>query len=184
MKSNLIMFGDSHLGRCGRRQISSLESALSGRYDVYNCAADGLNSDDLVNKAAYLAGLKPDVVIISDGTNDCDLSKHVELDRYRANLVKIIDNFAGSQVILLPPIPMDESRLSAEDGKALSNDSLKEYHDAALDVSAQKQIAAIDSWAVYDRLRKNKQDYHEADGLHLNQEGYNVLFDEIAGAIA
>jgi hypothetical protein len=46
----LVLFGDSLFGRCNKDLIDQLEATLSESYDIYNCAAGGWDSDDVLKK--------------------------------------------------------------------------------------------------------------------------------------
>jgi lysophospholipase L1-like esterase len=178
----LVLFGDSHLGKIGRSRIISLEAKLDGEYDVYNCSAGGWNSQDLVSKSEYIAGLKPDITVFSDGTNDIDPPKDVELSVFRQNIKKLLDNFQDSRLVFIPPIPMNEALLTDED-KHLTNQELKTYYEAAKQVIADKGAELVDSWGIFGPLLDRSEAYHEPDGIHLNDHGYELLLSGISEAI-
>ncbi len=94
----LVLFGDSLFGRFGKHLIVKLESVLQD-CDVYNCAAGGWDSNDCVAKAPYIGELKPDVMVISLGTNDACPWKQVDLETFKANIPKVFEEFTDSRII-------------------------------------------------------------------------------------
>lgn len=179
MTKKLILFGDSHMGHVGRNLITDLEKRLGNESDIYNCAAGGWTSQDMVKKADYISQLKPDTIIISDGTNDTNPARYVDPESYKQNIEALINVFSGSKIIFVPAIPMNEKLLSRKDGEELSNEKLHKYHDDLTNTCAENNIQYIDAWQLFSPLLKRGDNYHDADGLHLNDHGYDILFNEI-----
>lgn len=178
----LILFGDSLFGRVGKHLIVQLESKLENQFDVYNCAAGGWDSNDLVKKSEYIAGLKPDVTIISVGTNDVCSWKRVELDSFKQNTENLVAAFQDTQLIFFLPPPVHEPSRPAE--KQIPNSDVKQYHDTIKIICEQHNLSYIDSWKVFMPLQDRDESYHIGDGVHLNDHGYQVLFDSIAEILA
>jgi lysophospholipase L1-like esterase len=78
---NIVLFGDSFLGRWGKKYIDKLEALVSGSI-VYNCAAGGLDTADGLVRACYIAGLKPDYAVLSFGANDAVGTRRSDLRVY------------------------------------------------------------------------------------------------------
>lgn len=53
---SIVLFGDSLLGRFGKALIGKLEEAVKD-ITVYNCAAGGLNTEDGIRRADFIAKL-------------------------------------------------------------------------------------------------------------------------------
>ena len=171
MKS-LILFGDSHLGRFSRRWMKMVEENVKDTI-VCNCAAGGLYAFDCINQAYLLSKLKPDYVVISLGGNDASRPKQITPKSFEESMNKIVDTFKGSKVILFP-CPTERESKSGD---------LKPYNEVLKKISKNKKIGIIDSEKVYGDLLKKNQNYHEEDGIHFNDLGYETLTKEIINKI-
>src|SRR5947207_3307041 len=153
----IVLFGDSLFKNMSKHLIQKLEEKIPGS-DVYNCAVGGWDSNDCVEKAPYIARLKPDVVAISLGTNDASSWKLVDLEAFKQNVPNIIDTFAGSKFIYFLPPPSDESRhLPA---KIRKNETTKQYYDAAEEICEQKGVMTINSWDIFKPMLDRGEVYH------------------------
>ncbi len=181
MTKKLVLFGDSLFGEVRKTETLMLEEKLGGVYDVYNCATGGWSTNDLVKKAPYISGLKPNIVIISAGTNDSAPWKRVDLEKFKANLPLIAEQFSESRVIFFPPPPVTEVVL--EDNKIMSNEDVKLYNDAVVAFCKSASVDYIDSWSFFMKLKDNNQGYHVDDGIHFTREGYDLLFSGLSEVI-
>ena len=92
---SVVLFGDSLLGRFGKGLMDKLEEEV-GNTIVYNCAAGGLNTEDGIKRADFIAKLKPDFVTFSFGANDCmPWKKQVPEKDFEKNYDAIIKEFSG-----------------------------------------------------------------------------------------
>jgi lysophospholipase L1-like esterase len=178
----LVLFGDSLLAEVGKDRIAMFEETLPG-YDVYNCAAGGWNTNDCLKKAPYIARLKPDVVVISLGTNDSASWKQVPLEVFADNIPKIAAAFKSSKVIYFLPPPVNEASTEAS-GMPRSNEALKQYHDVAKHICQEQAIAYIDSFRIFMPLLDAEKDYHLDDGVHLTDTAYQTIAAELAKIIS
>lgn len=173
----LILFGDSLFGRFGKDRILILESKLND-YDVYNCAAGGWNSHDCVKKAPYISKLKPDVLVLSVGTNDAAPWKEVDIKDFAENLPIIFNSFSAAKIIFLLQPPVNEDK-TPDKFNSLTKSISKKYHDSAKQICEEHNIAFIDSWDLFMPLQEQKIDYHDEDGVHLNDLAYDMISTEI-----
>jgi lysophospholipase L1-like esterase len=173
----VVLFGDSLFAQLSKRQVQELEAAIPGS-DVYNCAVGGWDSNGCVAKGPYIAQLKPDVLIISLGTNDASSWKPVELEKFKENVNKVIDIFEGSKFIYFLPPPSDESKHSPD--KVRKNETTKQYHDAAKKICEEKGALTIDSWNIFKPMLDKGETYHVEDGTHLEDNAYDIIIAEIA----
>ena len=181
MSKKLVLFGDSLFGEVRKTETLMFEEKLGGEYDIYNCATGGWSTNDLVKKSSYISGLKPDIVIISAGTNDSAPWKRVDLEKFKSNLPLIAEQFSESRVIFFPPPPVTEVVL--EDNKIMSNADVKLYNDAVVEFCQEASIDYIDSWSFFMNLKDNNKGYHADDGIHFTREGYESLFGELSKVI-
>lgn len=164
----LILFGDSLFGRCGKNFMNQLESVLDEEYDVYNCAAGGSNSNDVLDMSEFISTLRADVFVISVGMIDLTLGKQVALADFASNVTKIIDIFDNTKIIFLLPPPVNESR---QDKIVRTNSEITRYSEALIEVCQDTGVDYIDLG--------NDADYHIEDGVHLNKAGYTKIFQLI-----
>lgn len=173
----IILFGDSLFAQFGKHRIQKLEQAVPDS-DVYNCAAGGWDSNDCVKKAPYIASLKPDVIVLSLGTNDASSWKLVALEVFKQNVPKILDQFAGSKIIYFLPPPSDETKHDSD--RVRKNETTKQYYDAAKNICDQKGASTINSWDIFKPMLDRGEVYHVDDGTHLEENAYDIIISEIA----
>ena len=180
MKS-VVLFGDSHLGHFGWRWMSKLETELKN-FIVYNCAAGGLNTRDGMKQAPFISKLKPDYVILSFGGNDAATWKDgVPIKEFEFNYSQITERFRDSKIILFLPPPAND--LKDAKGTRRYNESLSEYNELIREISKKRETGLIDSEKIYGKLLDRGKNYHEEDGVHLNDAGYKILIKELVKQI-
>ncbi|MDB5169181.1 MAG: hypothetical protein JWO41_537 [Candidatus Saccharibacteria bacterium] len=178
----LILLGDSLFGQAGKHRIEMLELALNNNYDIYNCAAGGWDTNDIVKKSAYLAGLKPDVMVLSVGTNDIASWHHVSLQQFEDNLLRILEIWKDSKVIFFLPPPLNEAAQEAP--KIRRNSDLKQYQQVAVQICKERGVTYINSWDIFGPLLDAGDSYHIDDGVHLSDDGYSITWSEVAKVLA
>lgn len=180
---NLVLFGDSLFANISKHRQIWLEEKLPS-YNVYNCAAGGWDSNDCVLKGPYLSTLKPDVLMLSLGTNDACPWKQVDLRTFRQNLIRIFSLFPDSKLIYFLPPPINEEILSKDSKRhVLNNVIMKQYHDAAKKVCLQHTISYLDSWSSIKPILDKQDNFHTEDGIHITDEGYNLLLSLLADLV-
>lgn len=179
---SIVLFGDSLLGRFGKALIDKLEVVVKD-ITVYNCAAGGLNTQDGIRRADFIAKLKPDFVIFSFGANDCaPWKKQVPEKDFEKNYDSIIKSFSGSKMIVFPCPPANDPKDT--EGTKQFNEILSRYNKIVYSVAKNNGVMLIDSEKVYNALLTSGNDYHEEDGLHLNDNGYAVFIKEVSALIS
>lgn len=173
----IVLFGDSLFAQMSKYHVSKIEEQIPGS-DVYNCAVGGWDSNDCLKKAFYIAQLKPEVVAISLGTNDASPWKLVDLEIFKQNIPKIIDIFAPSKFIYFLPPPSDETKQPPD--KKRTNETLKQYYDAAKGICDEKGTLTINSWDIFKPMLDRGEVYHVEDGTHLKENAYDIIIAEIA----
>lgn len=176
----LVLFGDSLLANFNKPFSGKLEQVTN--CEVYNCATCGWDTSDGVQKAPYISNLKPDVVVFSFGTNDSSPWRQLPITTVTENLSKIFVNFRGSEMIFLLPPPINEDR--QEPNKQRLNTTIEQYANAIKVSVEQENIKYIDSWKVFRDILDSKQDYHEEDGIHFNDLGYETVINAVARLLA
>lgn len=167
--------------RFGKERIQKLESKVP-QCDIYNCATGGWDSNDCAVKAPYIASLKPDAVIISVGTNDAAPWKQVPIETFEKNLNSILDSFKNSKIVFFPPPPVNEHKQKGEQRR--TNELMQKYFDTVKEACSKRSVAYIDSWAIFNPLLEEGQDYHVDDGVHFNDEGNDLLTDYLVKVLS
>lgn len=179
-KRTIVLFGDSLLGRFGKSLIDSLE-AKTGHTIVLNCAAGGWTSEDGQKKATIVSKLEPDYIILSFGANDAaPWKKQVTLDDFKRNIDSILNTFSQSKIIvfLCPPAGMDDKTPNTEFNILLQKFNLVFKQEA---LHTRAQIVELNT--IEGKLLRNGNDYHLGDGIHLNEEGYEIFIEEVSKLI-
>ena len=174
---NIVLFGDSLFGRFNKNLLDQLESHIPSS-TVYNCAAGGLNSIDSVRRVDYIAQLQPDYVFVSLGANDCaPWKEQVPLDEFAANIEKIIQAFNKSKVIMLlcPAVHLESKEQTDE-----FNELLSRYNAKIKELCDNNAASYVDVDALLKPLTEQSIDFHAEDGMHLNQDGYDLVINDLA----
>jgi lysophospholipase L1-like esterase len=172
---NLVLFGDSMLGCFGTNLIKKLESSVDDLH-VHNCAVGGATTEDGLRKVKYIASLKPDIVLLSFGINDIFQTKKLP-NEFLNNLIKIISTFKGARIIIwLTPKAND---INDVEGTIKFNSDILRYHDEIRKYCQLNKIESIDSLNHYKIEVGKKDQYHEDDGIHLTDDGYEPLVSSL-----
>lgn len=180
MKRKLILFGDSMLANLGTNQIEQIEDRVKD-VEVYNCAVGGATTKHGIDKAKYISKLKPDIVLLSFGTND--IFKHkLKVDDYLNNLKNIVSFFPETRVVIwLTPKAND---INDVEGSLDFNNHIGKYNEAVIKYCMDNKKDYIDSFSEYDIVVGKKDAFHEDDGIHLTDEGYDLFINSLTKLIA
>ncbi|PIA13162.1 SGNH hydrolase, partial [Coemansia reversa NRRL 1564] len=146
----------------------------------------------------------PRLVTILFGSNDAQyfgLKCHVPLDEFKTNIIDIVNIFKSpesefyspdTKIILITPPPVGDKLYAlkfALDGKTVDrrNETSKPYAEAVREVAKELSVPCVDLWTAIQIEVNAKQsngiqsefDGYEdylSDGLHLNNNGNNMLF--------
>ncbi|KAM0860560.1 hypothetical protein ACQ4PT_046485 [Festuca glaucescens] len=139
------------------------------------------------------SAVQPSLVIVYLGGNDSiaphpsGLGPHVPLEEYIDNMRKIAEHLKSlsdkTRVIFLSCPPLNEELLRKSTSTALSeivrtNETCRLYSEACISVSKEMDIKVVD---LYNAIQK-RDDWATAcftDGLHLSEEGSNIVVEEI-----
>ncbi|MFJ9391840.1 SGNH/GDSL hydrolase family protein [Nocardioides sp. NPDC101246] len=164
---SVVLYGDSMLARFTKPRIDALEKRLD-RATVHNCAAGGWTSDDCARRASVTARLRPDVLVLSLGMNDCAPWKLVPQDRFEANVRTVLEHFEGSRIVgFLPPPVVEQERPGLG---TRTNEVLDRYRDSLRDL-----VGASACLETGDLLCGTPDGTLEPDGVHLTSVSYDAL---------
>ncbi len=174
---NIVLFGDSHLGRFGEKLIGQLESLVEGA-TAYNCSAGGFTSSDGVKRVDFIAKLKPELVIFTFGGNDVTPWKQiVSKDIYLRNMRKIFEAFPESAKLMLlsPDVAVADPEQTRE-----YNSLLHEYQTDLRPICQELGVDVVEASQVLASLNG---DIHVEDGVHMNDQAYAKVIEALAQAI-
>jgi len=160
------------------RLEADLESALKGTdFDVVGHGLSGEMAQGAADRMKHeVEETKPDLVIWQVGTNDA--LRHVALDKFKTCLSKTLAWFKEQHldVILINP----------QYGDVLVKDAYYEEVVAAIaEIARDAQVLLVDRFDAMRKLQRERGDgfYLSADNLHMNDEGYRCLAEQLATAI-
>ncbi|MEP3837809.1 MAG: GDSL-type esterase/lipase family protein [Algibacter sp.] len=164
---------------------------------VVNAGIGGNTTKDLLKRIDkdVLAG-NPGLVILMVGTNDMlNSKKMMDYNNYRANLNILIQKIksAGSELVLMNPIPADSEYLFERHDKSLFTESPNEKLDKAGNIVAslakENNVHFYDLNAKFkalnlpqhnqDLLIKNEKNSGKKDGVHPTALGYRFIAQNV-----
>ncbi|KAK9324082.1 SGNH hydrolase-type esterase domain-containing protein [Lipomyces orientalis] len=182
---------------------AALSNYYGRRADVLNRGLAGYNSvwmrsqlDRVILELKQYDDNVPLLFVLWLGTNDSCLEfteHHVPVDEFVTNVQTYVNeikrNFAYARILLVSPAPISKAGLAASTTRTKGADrtqaATKEYVDALLRYSDEANVvrkvdffSAILDAAGYDSKDADlKIKRFTVDGLHLNGNGYRVLFN-------
>lgn len=146
---------------------------------VVNSGVSGNTTDDILDDMENrVYQYNPSKVFLLIGTND--LQKGKDVDYIVDNIIEIVEeiqkNRSKATIYVEGIYPVDEDLSGSESRK---NDDINEINEKLKEYCDDNNITYINT---HDRLTdedgKLKEEYTD-DGLHLSEEGYEVVTDEI-----
>lgn len=180
---------------------SALAHLFRRRADVLNRGLSGYSSKWMGSQferiKAELTRFGPNqvfMVVILIGTNDSVLPgnpHHVPVEDFRTTLHDLIQNLLKlapfAAIIVVSPPPCSPTLLNSKNsklsksGRARSNDTVESYVTAIRDVISTIDSPLVRLVDIYNAFTKSNLpiETYLSDGVHLNGEGYKVLFINI-----
>src|SRR5215510_14102683 len=160
------------------RLEADLETALTGTdFDVIGHGLSGEVAQGAADRMKReVEDVKPDLVIWQVGTNDA--LRHVALDNFKICLRKTLT--------WLKEQHLDVILINPQYGDALVRDAYYEEVVAAIaEIAGDAQVLLVDRFDAMRKLQRERGDgfYLSADNLHMNDEGYRCLAEQLATAI-
>ncbi|KAH9923983.1 SGNH hydrolase [Epithele typhae] len=177
------------------------------KMDVVNRGFSGYNTDWILPVFDQVFATKEQqqhlpkvrLLVIWFGANDAALpvrDQHVPLERYKANLAHLITavrspdspRHSPDTRIVLMTAPLVNTHQwgvrQAERGNVMDRDfeTTRTYAAAAKELGAAKGVPVVDLWTkIYDAAGQEEAALSGfmTDGLHLNRDGYQIVFDEL-----
>lgn len=141
--------------------------------------------------------LRPDLLIIFFGANDAvveQVAQYCPIEEFVSNLGKMVQlakaEIPATRLILVTPPPIAEDKLkdyNLNKGKPITvdrtNERTHQYVLAVEHVGKTHQVPVVDLWQA---LKGDSVDrgLYLIDGLHLNELGNKILYEEVVNTIA
>ncbi|KAI0648236.1 SGNH hydrolase [Trametes meyenii] len=145
------------------------------------------------------------LLVIWFGANDAappPKPQHVPLERFRANLRKLVwtvrapesaRHSPDTRVVLMTPPPVcTPQRARAQKAKSPPREldrefeTTRRYAEAVGEVGREEGVPVVDLWgALYEAAGREEEKLEGflTDGLHVNERGYAIVFDELVHTI-
>lgn len=152
---------------------------------VFNLGVSGAVSTDLVDRFDMEAKYrKPDIIIISLGTNDAgvliDINENqVSIDDFTDNIKSLLEKSKKytDNIVIVCSIPVNESVCNPWRNKLLYlNEEIKKYNSKAVELAKEYNVKYID---LFDKFKNDNYKELLHDGLHPNSAGHKLMFDII-----
>jgi lysophospholipase L1-like esterase len=155
-----------------------LEQALTGTdFDVVSHGLGGEVAQGAADRMKReVEEVKPDLVIWQVGTNDA--FRHVAIDSFKICLRKTLAWLKEQQV--------DVILINPQYGDQLIKDAYYEdMVNAVAEVARDADVLLVDRFQLMKKLQREHTDrlYLSADNLHMNDEGYRCLAEELTATI-
>ncbi|KQK23514.1 hypothetical protein BRADI_1g74310v3 [Brachypodium distachyon] len=178
------------IGRAAGRPVFVLFGSSIVQYSFSNGGWGATLADIYARKDS---AVQPSLVIVYFGGNDSiaahpsGLGPHVPLEEYINNMKKIAEHLKSlsdkTRVIFLSCPPLNEETLRKSTSTALSeivrtNETCRLYSEACISVCKEMDLKCVDLWNAIQK----RDDWATAcftDGLHLSEEGSNLVVEEI-----
>ncbi|POM57695.1 Isoamyl acetate-hydrolyzing esterase [Phytophthora palmivora] len=189
--------------------ITLLQYQYSRSCDIITRGLSGYNTRwylkyamPIILEEIYSRAYTPTFITVWLGTNDhalangSDPERHVPLDQYKTNLIRIIRGFQAfapdSNFFLITPSHIDDSvrekyaadRSDEKRGLAdRTNAMAREYAKACVETAIYLDIPVFDLHTYFNVMSEATRNAFLIDGLHLNSKGNRIVSDQVIGMI-
>jgi lysophospholipase L1-like esterase len=172
--TRVVLLGDSHLARLDPPDLLAPEGVR-----VLNAAEGGAGAGDLIGQARGVGVNGDDVLVVSVGTNDAAPWKLLAIGDFTDALRGFLDEVGPARLVLLVPPGVDEARLAGHGDR--TNRGVAAYAERAASLFGAADAHVLEAWALLAPLQQRA---FVDDGVHLSDEGYDVLVPALREAIA
>ena len=182
---NIVFYGDSVTNGYGIKDTSRsfygrIEAIMkAGVYDDVTTYNAGVNGDDTSEASARIVevkALKPDIVVIAFGLNDCQ-NERITLQDFRQNLLRMSYSFPSETRIVYAT-----SNTFMDTGQELLkklNKSLDLYMEEMRKIAREKDYPLIDiheAWKKQIRYDSRHIESLYIDPSHPSEKGHDLFF--------
>lgn len=172
---NIVFLGDSITHRY------DLEKYYGDNSQMVNSGEESNTTDDILNNLKErVYNYNPSKVFLLIGTNDIENGKEVDeiVDNIKKIVEEIKDNRPKTKIYIESVYPVDNDNKKGMAGDR-KNSEIENINTKLEEYCQKEKISFID---IYSKLLGDegnmKQEYTE-DGLHISEEGYNIITDKL-----
>ncbi|RHW51229.1 lipase [Bombilactobacillus bombi] len=170
----IVLFGDAILGGVHHERVTDcftnrIQNAFADA-QIINCSIPGhKTSDALTHFQRDVVNLQPDIVVLFFGANDILTTNEMKPGYFTNNLSHMITEIGPQKVVLVSPPYVDYHKHPDRSWPrqlqfALAAEQMaKSYHLPFVNLLDAMQA------------QKQPEQYLQADGLHFNESGYDLL---------
>ena len=192
-----IALGDSNtqMGFSYSQWLSRLANMYERRLDVINRGFGGYNSEhiryylkDIFEEfdASSVGGMTI-LIGTNDSTNKTNTLQHVPLDRYKENMLAIIEylikwGVKANKIILISPARIDDQKIQQIIGEynTFSDVLVRDYAKACVEIASKTGVLFADvNKAMLDENDSDQYKKYLSDGLHFSYEGGAFLVEKL-----
>lgn len=155
-------------------------------YIIYNRGVGGYKSEDMLKALEICVfELEPSLIFINIGTNDLS-DPNIPIDKmienYRLILNKIKKRLPGTEIYLMAYYPVNFEAADENMKQCLmirNNDKIRKANEKVKKLAEQENVKYID---INDKLKDdqgNLKAEYTIEGMHINEEGYRAVLDDI-----
>lgn len=155
-------------------------------YIIYNRGVGGYKSEDMLKALEICVfELEPSLIFINIGTNDLS-DPNIPIDKmienYRLILKKIKKRLPGTEIYLMAYYPVNFEAADENMKQCLmirNNDKIRKANEKVKKLAEQENVKYID---INDKLKDdqgNLKAEYTIEGMHINEEGYRAVLDDI-----
>lgn len=182
-----ITFGDNAKHRKNSwsgRLHEYLKENFPGRFEVINNGMEGEISQEGFDEIEdRVIKYTPDIVFIGYGTNDCtkEIGKYVNsIYNFESNMEDIAEGVRSqtnaSIVFNLAPPVIEE--LCCDDAVSIHNRDIEAYNNVVKRICGSMMLSFVDHYSLMSG-RDDVKDLFDYDGVHPNDEGHRIMFENI-----
>ena len=185
ISKRMVFFGDSRIAEWTQPEITG--------YEFLNRGIGGQTSAQILMRYdAHVMPLAPDIVLIQAGVNDLKTiplfpeQQDKILSDVQNNLLKITQKAVdqGTTVILTTIFPVGNVPLERRPFWSEDVESALVEANAFISSLQDEHVVIFDAYSILVGENGKIQPQYSRDLLHLNQEGYKILNQELAQFIA
>jgi len=183
-KKKVLFIGDSTCVGTGAKPEDSIAGRFGAEYrnwSIYNLGVNGAKLSGVLKQLHNIKNKRFDLVVILAGNNDVfwfiPLKRSEENAKKAVNLAKLI----GKKVVVMPAGNAGLAPLFPRPFKWIFSLRTLRLRRVFLNLASKLGFTFVDIYntRITDPFSRNPFRYYSSDGVHPNDEGYNVYYESL-----